>query len=142
MTIALVILALLTAALTLHAVRSAGQIAEERRKASTAEERAELYRQQLAELKAQTDRDTERFRNMATEIFTTQSERLRHTNEQRLSELLTPLSDNIREFKKAVNESYTAEARERFALDGRIRELIEANRMSSRETHGQKRHTF
>lgn len=135
MTIAMVILALLTAALTVHAVRCAGQIAEERRKATVAEERAELYRQQLAEIKAQTERDTDRFRNMATEIFTTQSERLRHTNEQRLSELLTPLSDNIREFKKAVNESYTAEARERFALDGRIRELIEANRMSSRETH-------
>ena len=136
MTITIIILALIIGALVFVIVRNNAALADARRDASVASERAELYKSQLDEMKVRTQNDTERFRDMASEIFTAQSDRLRTANEKRLSEILAPLSENIRDFRKAVNESYSAEARERFALDGRIRELVEANKVASREARG------
>lgn len=136
MTTTIIILALIIAALVFVIVRNNSALADARRDASVASERAELYKSQLDDMKIRTQNDTDRFRDMASEIFTAQSDRLRTANEQRLSEILAPLSENIRDFRKAVNDSYSAEARERFALDGRIRELVEANKVASRETRG------
>lgn len=136
MTITIIILALIIGALVFVIVRNNAALADARRDASVASERAELYKSQLDEMKVRTQNDTERFRDMASEIFTAQSDRLRTANEKRLSEILAPLSENIRDFRKAVNDSYSAEARERFALDGRIRELVEANKVASREARG------
>lgn len=134
MTTAVIIMAILIAALSVYSILSASKIADARRDADISAERADIYKKQLDDIRRQNENDTERFRSMASEIFTAQSDRLRSANEQRLTELLSPLNDNIRDFKKAVNDSYANEARERFALDSRIRDLIEANKLTSRET--------
>lgn len=69
-----------------------------------------------------------RFRNLANEILEDNSRRFREQNEQRMTEILTPLKENIDQFRKSVNDAYSSEARERFALDQRIREMIEINK--------------
>ena len=50
-----------------------------------------------------------------------------------MSEILTPLKENIEQFKKTINDSYSNEARERFSLQERIKELIELNQSISKE---------
>ena len=56
-----------------------------------------------------------RFQNIANEILTTNSRIFKEQNETRLSEILTPLKENIEQFKKTINDSYSNEARERFS---------------------------
>lgn len=74
-----------------------------------------------------------RFQNIANEILTHNSRIFKEQNETRLSEILTPLKDNIEQFKKTITDSYSNEARERFSLQERIKELIELNQSISKE---------
>lgn len=74
-----------------------------------------------------------RFQNIANEILTNNSRIFKEQNETRLSEILTPLKENIEQFKKTINDSYSNEARERFSLQERIKELIELNQSISKE---------
>lgn len=78
-------------------------------------------------------REEERLRLLANDILSEQSLRLQSSNEVRMSELLQPLKENIEGFKKQISECYNSEARERFALDERIKELIETNRSIGQE---------
>lgn len=74
-----------------------------------------------------------RFQNIANEILVHNSRIFKEQNETRLSEILTPLKDNIEQFKKTITDSYSNEARERFSLQERIKELIELNQSISKE---------
>lgn len=74
-----------------------------------------------------------RFKILANEILSTNSRIFKEQNESRLTEILTPLKENIEAFKKAVNDSYTTEARERFSLQEKIKELIELNQSIGKE---------
>ncbi len=73
------------------------------------------------------------FKLLANEIFEEKSKRFKENNENRLSEILTPLKDNIDAFKKTINDNYTTEAKERHSLNDRIRELIELNQSIGKE---------
>ncbi|MCM1292769.1 MAG: DNA recombination protein RmuC [Bacteroides sp.] len=84
----------------------------------------ETLRQQQEQLAKQTESN---FRLMAGEILKQQSASLRETNDQRMGELLSPLKEEIDKFSRQVSECYSNEARERFSLQQRIKELIEAN---------------
>ncbi len=69
-----------------------------------------------------------RFKNLANEILANNSRTFKEQNETRLSEILSPLRENIEQFSKAVRETYSEEARQRFSLEERIKELITLNR--------------
>lgn len=73
------------------------------------------------------------FRVLANEIMQRHTATMREQNEQRLGEILTPLKENIDRFRQDVSQCYNNEARERFSLQERIKELIEANNSISRE---------
>lgn len=73
------------------------------------------------------------FKVMAADIMKQQSDTLRSESEQRIGEMLRPLKENIERFRNEVNQCYTAESRERFSLQERIKELIEANNNIGRE---------
>lgn len=75
----------------------------------------------------------ERFRNLANDILKQNSADFKAQNEQRLEEILSPLRTNLDDFRKTVTDTYNAEARERFSLTDRIRELVELNNTISRE---------
>lgn len=81
------------------------------------------------------DLQTERFRTLASELLSSTSDSLKTESQQRLAELLTPLRENIEQFRQSVSESYSNEARERFSLQQHIRELIDLNRAIGREAH-------
>lgn len=75
----------------------------------------------------------DRFRNLANEILRQNSADFKARSEERLAEILSPLRTNIDEFRKTVTDTYSNEARERFSLTERIRELVELNNTISRE---------
>ncbi len=74
-----------------------------------------------------------RFRDLATQVLQANSRDLREQSQLQLSQLLSPLKENIEAFKKTVTDTYNSEARERFSLQERIRELIELNNTISQE---------
>lgn len=74
-----------------------------------------------------------RFKNLANQIFMDNSRTFKEQHETRLNEILTPLKENIEQFKKTVSDSYSTEARERFSLQEKIKELMELNMSIGRE---------
>jgi len=75
----------------------------------------------------------DRFKIIAREILDSNSAELSRRQELRLETMLNPLKQDIDEFRRSVTACYDAEARERFSLKERIRELIELNRSIGRE---------
>ncbi|MDE6466015.1 MAG: DNA recombination protein RmuC, partial [Duncaniella sp.] len=74
-----------------------------------------------------------RFQNLANDILRRNSADFKAQNEERLNELLSPLKTDLDEFRKTITDTYSTEARERFSLTERIRELVELNNTISRE---------
>ena len=74
-----------------------------------------------------------RFKNLANDILQQNSTTFKEQNETRLSEILAPFKDNLEQFKKVVTESYSSEARERFSLQAKIKELIDLNQTISKD---------
>jgi len=74
-----------------------------------------------------------RFKALAAEILQQNSDTLKSQHESRLTELLSPLRDNIEQFKRTFAESYEKESRERFALDKHIQELVSLNQNIGKE---------
>lgn len=74
-----------------------------------------------------------RFKNIANEILKQNTIVFKEQNETRLTEILSPLKENIEQFKKTIAESYSNEARERYSLQVHIKELIELNQSIGKE---------
>lgn len=74
-----------------------------------------------------------RFKNLANDILQQNSTTFKEQNETRLTEILAPFKDNLEQFKKVVTESYSSEARERFSLQAKIKELIDLNQTISKD---------
>lgn len=68
-----------------------------------------------------------RFKALAAEILGNTQRSFREQQEIRMAELLTPLKENIDQFKKTIDEKYTREAQERFSLKEKIEELKALN---------------
>lgn len=75
----------------------------------------------------------ERFRMMASDIFSQNSRQMRDDNERRLGELLSPIKENFNDFRRTFNERFSEEAKERFSLQERVKELIQLNDVIGRE---------
>ena len=73
-------------------------------------------------------------RDLASTILRQNSSELRASHEEKLREILTPLRENLDSFRKTVSDTYSSEARERFSLTEKIRELVNLNNTISRET--------
>ncbi|MFI3240386.1 MAG: DNA recombination protein RmuC [Bacteroidales bacterium] len=93
-------------------------------------ERIRITEQEQKQLQEQAQ---SQFKLLANEIFDEKSKRFKESSESRLSEILTPLKENIDAFKKTINENYSTEAKERHSLNDRIRELIELNHSIGKE---------
>ncbi len=75
-----------------------------------------------------------RFSQLASRVLAVNSESLRLQNTNSLSEVLAPVKQDLENFKRSITEYYSKEARERFALGERIRDLGDLNNIVSRET--------
>ncbi|MDE6331456.1 MAG: DNA recombination protein RmuC, partial [Muribaculaceae bacterium] len=89
-----------------------------------------ILRQQLVDLRQNDDR----FKAMAAEVLRQNSTDLLTRNSADLGALINPLRENIGKFEQNIAECYSREARERFALDSRVRQLMEISRNVGEET--------
>ncbi len=111
-------------------------IVTNRNLSTTKEENAKLNERlrYISEEKERLARESEeRFKNIANDILADNSRRFKEANESRLAEILTPLRENIEQFKRSITDAYSNEARERFSLQKSIKELVELNRSIGKE---------
>ncbi len=73
------------------------------------------------------------FQNLAHSIFEDKSQRFADQNRISMEQLLTPLRDQLGDFKKRVEDVYDKESRDRTALQTEIIHLKELNRQISKE---------
>lgn len=96
-------------------------------------EKLSLLKNELDSKERKEAEDESRFRLLATQILSDKSEEMMLRNETRLSELLMPLKEDINKFGKVVSDCYQSEARERFSLQERIKELVNINQVLGKE---------
>lgn len=97
------------------------------------QEQEQRFRRQLLDEEQMNRRMTLEFENLSNRIFKSRSEEFRQLNADHLQQLLQPLTGTIKEFKQQVEQAYTTEAKERFSLGERIKELVELNNRLSEE---------
>jgi DNA recombination protein RmuC len=73
------------------------------------------------------------FENIASKILESKSEKFTEINKTNLQSILEPLGKNISEFKTKVEEVYDKEAKERFSLGEKVKELADLNKTISEE---------
>ena len=78
-------------------------------------------------LEKQAAEQESRFELLARRIIESQSETMRVAQTRELGRLLDPLREQIDGFRTRVEQCYSEEARERFSLSERIRELVSTN---------------
>ena len=92
-------------------------------------------KQQQEEAEALHRRMNAEFENLSNRIFRSRAEDLTKLNSEHIGNLLRPLNERISEFRRKVEESYNAEAKERFSLSERIKELVELNNRLSEDAN-------
>lgn len=99
-------------------------------------EQQESHQQRLNDLQSSRDELRAQFAEMAGKIFDEREQRFAETSQQQLGQLLDPLKERIQSFEKRVEESYQAEARERFSLGKELERLQQLNlRLSDEATN-------
>lgn len=73
------------------------------------------------------------FKSLAADIFSSQSEKFKEANETRLSEILNPLKDDIKDFKRRVDDTYMNSSKERTLLGEQMKRLMELNMSIGKE---------
>lgn len=82
---------------------------------------------QVTEIEQLQKRFATEFENMANRILESKSEKFTEVNKTNLEAMLGPLGKQINEFKEQVNKVYQDEAKERFSLGEKVKELKELN---------------
>jgi DNA recombination protein RmuC len=73
------------------------------------------------------------FQVLANNIFEEKSDKFKKSSQENINQILSPLKDQIEQFKKDVGEKYSTESKERFSLQGKIDELMNLNKTMSEE---------
>ncbi len=73
------------------------------------------------------------FKVLANSILEEKSKRFTEQNKENLKVLLDPLGENLKEFKKKVEETYDKESKQRFSLETKIKDLVDLNHKISEE---------
>lgn len=91
-----------------------------------AQEKQELLERSKEQLKLE-------FQNLANRIFEEKSTKFSTQNQENLNLLLKPFKEQMSEFKKKVEDTYTTEAKERHTLAKEISQLKELNLKMSQD---------
>lgn len=73
------------------------------------------------------------FKSLAADIFSSQSEKFKEANETRLSEILNPLKEDLKDFKRRVDDTYMNSSKERTLLGEQMKRLMELNMSIGKE---------
>lgn len=96
---------------------------------------AEKALQEQQEYFAKTNSEAEeRFRVLAQTTLSRNSETIRQQNRQGLQEVLEPMKEDLERFRRQIDEAYSREGRERFALGRSIEDLRQLNTTIGQET--------
>ena len=96
------------------------------------QEKLDAQKQEVAELRRQFNME---FENIANKIFQQKAESFNKLSAENLSNLLKPFRENLNEFKHQVAEVYDKEAKQRFSLEDKIKELVQLNKQISDEAN-------
>lgn len=95
----------------------------------------EKLQTQKAELEKIGEKFSNEFKVLANNILEEKSKRFTEQNRTNLKSLLEPLGENIKEFKKRVEDTYDKESKQRFSLEEKIKELVILNTKISEEAN-------
>ena len=73
------------------------------------------------------------FKSVANGLLEENSQKFSRSNKESIEQILVPLKENLREFKKQVEETYDKESKERFSLESTIKELAGLNHQISKD---------
>ncbi|MDE6109194.1 MAG: DNA recombination protein RmuC, partial [Muribaculaceae bacterium] len=127
----MVIISVILVAVALAAIVYA--VAADRR-AATSRAEADAARNMLEITRNDAAAADERFRAIANEVLLANSRALDAGARRNLDDAIAPMLQRMKEMEKSFRDTYSAEARERFSLQDRVRELVELNRVVGDET--------
>ncbi|SEJ49196.1 DNA recombination protein RmuC [Cyclobacterium xiamenense] len=93
----------------------------------------EKLRFQETEMERMGKRFEQEFELLSNKILEEKSRKFTFQNQENLSRILQPLARDLEAFRKQVQDSYTMEAKERFSLENKVRELAQLNQKISQE---------
>lgn len=96
------------------------------------EERLQNQKQEIETLHKQFNLE---FENIANKIFQQKTESFNKLSTEKLTLLLKPFDENLKEFRHQVNEVYDKESKQRFSLEEKIKELAMLNKQISDEAN-------
>ena len=73
------------------------------------------------------------FENIAAKILKDNTKTFSELNETKIKALLNPLGENLKEFKKKVDDVYNEEARQRFSLSEKVKDLVDLSESLRKE---------
>lgn len=85
--------------------------------------------EKLADGQADQDAQAQRFRLLAAEALDMMSRKLTEASEARLDPLLAPLRERLGAFQKKIEDTYSAESRERISLEKQIELTLKASQV-------------
>lgn len=109
--------------------------AELARSQTTLEYLKQKLNEEKKEIEALQDKFKSEFKNIANELLEDKSKRFTEQNQQKLNEILNPLSESIKKFEKKVEEAYEKELRDKISLREEVKKLFELNQKISQEAN-------
>ena len=103
-----------------------------------AEQRQQLEKrlaEQREEAEALHKRMNAEFEALSNRIFQNKADDFKRLNAEHITNLLRPLGENLKDFREKVEQAYSIEAKERFSLGERIKDLVELNNRLSEEAN-------
>ena len=103
-----------------------------------AEQRQQLEKrlaEQREEAEALHRRMNTEFEALSNRIFQNKADDFKRLNAEHIGNLLRPLGENLKDFREKVEQVYNTEAKERFSLGERIKDLVELNNRLSEEAN-------
>lgn len=95
-------------------------------------EKLESHKQEITEIQRTAHLQ---FEKIAQQIFEEKSGKFTEANKLNIEAILKPLGENIDSFKKKVEETYDKESKQRFALEEKVKDLIENTNKISQEAN-------
>ncbi len=89
--------------------------------------------EKVKEVKELQEKLTLEFENIANRVLKHRSKEINEQNQQKISDILSPLKEKISSFEKKVEETYDKEVRDKLNLQAEVKRLYELNQRISEE---------
>lgn len=99
------------------------------------EEQHAASESRLQELRDARERMKSEFQTLAADLLEAKAKKMNELGEQQLGQVLTPLREQLGEFRRMVGDVYEKENSSRIALQSRIDELVKLNQTLGAEAH-------